>query len=180
MSTTAEQIQTYRESQDLSVLESLYRPFLPKVFRQCMHYLKHEQDSEDAVVDIFLELREKLLRYEVQNFPAWLHTVARNHCLKRLRNSGRILLTETFSEPGFMESGFETDQIDDYLARLPDAIDHLEERQRWCIVLFYLQGKSYREIESLMGYSPMEVKSGIQNGRIKLKKHLEDDADRSI
>ncbi|MDX1476321.1 MAG: sigma-70 family RNA polymerase sigma factor [Saprospiraceae bacterium] len=167
---------TYRASRDIQILGQIYKPFLPRVFRLCMHYLKHEQDSEDAAVDIFLELRGKLLKHEVQHFPAWLHTLARNHCLKKLRGKGRILLTSTFSDPERVESQPETDHLDEYLERLPDVIEMLEDRQRRCIVLFYLQGRSYKEIASLTGYSAMEVKSGIQNGRIKLKKMLDSHA----
>ncbi len=138
----------------------------------CMHYLKNAQDSEDAVVDIFLELRDKLRQHQVENFPAWLHTVVRNHCLKKLRKKARMWTVDESLLPELVESAYERDHIDELLDRLPPAIDDLDEKQRWCIVLFYLHGKSYREIEQEMGYSAMEVKSAIQNGKVKLKKIL--------
>ena len=163
----------YRATNDLNYLVELYQPYQQKVFRMCMHYLKHAHDSEDAVVDIFIELKDKLLKYDVDNFPAWLHTLVRNHCLKKLRKKGRILLTEDFFSAGLVESEWEEDQIDRWLERLPDAIESLDDKQRWCIVLFYLHGKSYREIEAECNFSSMEVKSAIQNGKIKLKKILE-------
>ncbi len=163
---------TYRKSQKLRHLVELYKPYEKRVFRMCMHYLKHTQDSEDAVVDIFLELKEKTLKYDIQNFPAWLHTLVRNHCLKKLKVKARKLLLEENIPTKLVESTDTTDQIDRLLEALPEAIDALEERQRWCIVLFYLHGKSYKEIEKLQECSPMEVKSAIQNGKIKLKKIL--------
>lgn len=138
----------------------------------CMHYLKHTQDSEDAVVDVFLELKDKTLKYEIENFPAWLHTLVRNHCLKKLKAKARILLLKENIPAELMESEEAEDHLDVLLEVLPDAIDELDETQRWCIVLFYLHGKSYKEIEKLRDCSPMEVKSAIQNGKIKLKKIL--------
>ena len=66
----------------------------------------------------------------------------------------------------------ESNQVNRLLEVLPAVIDELDERQRWCIVLFYLHGKSYKEIETLMNCTAMEVKSAIQNGKIKLKKML--------
>jgi RNA polymerase sigma-70 factor, ECF subfamily len=163
---------SYRESQNLKHLVELFKPFEKGVFRMCMHYLKHTQDSEDAVVDIFLELKDKVLKYDIQNFPAWLHTLVRNHCLKKLKAKARILLVEGNIPDEHVESEENTDQLDRMLVALPAAIDELDERQRWCIVLFYLHGKSYKEIESLRDCSAMEVKSAIQNGKIKLKKIL--------
>ena len=164
----------YKQSGDLEDLASLYLPYKQRVFRMCMHYLKSAQDSEDAVVDIFLELKDKVLKYDIENFPSWLHSLVRNHCLKKLRTKARLIIVDENSAPERVESEYEKDQLDEWLEQLPDAIDGLDERQRWCIVLFYLHGKSYKEIEQLMHYSPMEVKSAIQNGKVKLRKILEE------
>lgn len=163
----------YRTTKNLNDLAELYRPYRQRVFRMCMHYLKHAQDSEDAVVDIFIELRDKLLKYDIENFNAWLYTLTRNHCLKKLRSKGREILMDEFFSKDLVESEWEEDHIDRWLERLPDAIESLDEKQRWCIILFYLHGKSYKEIEMERDYTPMEVKSAIQNGKIKLKKILE-------
>lgn len=173
-------LEQYRRTKDLRFLAELYKPYQQKVFRMSMHYLKHAQDSEDAVVDIFLELKDKIPRYDIDNFPSWLHSVVRNHCLKKLRGKGRILLGDENIFPEIVESGHVEDQIDKWLDALPSAIEELDERQRWCVVLFYLHGKSYKEIEELKSYTAMEVKSAIQNGKIKLKKILEQHGDRPI
>lgn len=166
----SEHLKAYRNSHDLKKLVQLYKPYELNVLRMCMHYLKHAQDSEDAVVDIFLELKDKVLKYDIQNFPAWLHTLTRNHCLKKLKSKARILLLEETISKELVEFEESTDQLGRILEALPAAIDELEERQRWCIVLFYLHGKSYKEIELLRDCSAMEVKSATQNGKIKLRK----------
>ena len=163
----------YQQTRDLQYLAELYEPYRIKVFRMCMYYLKHAQDSEDAVVDIFLELKEKLLKYDVGNFDSWLHTLTRNYCLKKLRSKSSRIIDEDFFRLQNVDSQGSEDQVDEWLEKLPAAIDQLGDRQRWCIVLFYLHGKSYREIETQMNFSAMEVKSAIQNGKIKLKKLLE-------
>ena len=38
-----------------------------------------------------------------------------------------------------------------------------------CILLFYFKKKSYQEISELTGFSAMQVKSYIQNGKRNLK-----------
>ena len=166
-------LQAYRKSGDIKFLAQAYSCFQADVFRMCMYYLKHAQDSEDAVVNIFLEIRDKYLKYEIENFPGWLHTLTRNHCLKRIKAKARLWVVDESFLPELVESEYESDHIDRWLSELPEAIDALDTKQRWCIVLFYLHGKSYQEIEQEMGYTNMEVKSAIQNGKIKLRKILE-------
>ncbi|MET0394719.1 MAG: sigma-70 region 4 domain-containing protein, partial [Chitinophagaceae bacterium] len=41
--------------------------------------------------------------------------------------------------------------------------------QQQCVTLFYLQKKSYAEIGEMTGFSLMQVKSYIQNGKRNLK-----------
>jgi len=52
---------------------------------------------------------------------------------------------------------------------LEESIEELSEEQRQCVILFYLKKNSYTEISSKTGYSMMQVKSFIQNGKRNLK-----------
>ena len=174
MKTDSELLRNYQQSGDLNVLKDLYTPYQAKVLRLCMHYLKNAAVAEDAVVDIFLEIKDKIPKYQIDNFPAWLHTVARNHCLKLLRQNARQISAELRALEQKVEFHQEEHHMDVLLEQLPEAIDALEERQRRCIVLHYLHKKSYKEIEQISGYTAMEVKSGIQHGKRKLKKILGD------
>lgn len=88
-----------------------------------------------------------------------------------------MLLQDENNVPEHVESDEDVNQVDRLLEALPAAIDELDERQRWCIVLFYLHGKTYKEIETLRNCTAMEVKSAIQNGKIKLKKMLSNNVD---
>ena len=55
------------------------------------------------------------------------------------------------------------------LELLKSAILELKNEQKICIELFYLQQKSYEEISTHTGYSMLQVKSFIQNGKRNLK-----------
>ena len=59
------------------------------------------------------------------------------------------------------------------ISLLNDHIKELKEEQKNCIDLFYIQDKSYKEIEEITGYSYNNIKSYIQNGKQNLKKILE-------
>ena len=49
------------------------------------------------------------------------------------------------------------------------ALQQLSEEQQQCVTLFYLYKKSYNQIAEQTGYSLLQVKSNIQNGKRNLK-----------
>src|SRR6201982_2751646 len=64
----------------------LYREFAPAIFRFCRRALPTREDAEDATMEIFMKLRDKLIQYdETRSFSAWLYKVAANHCWDLLR-----------------------------------------------------------------------------------------------
>ncbi|MBC7566220.1 MAG: sigma-70 family RNA polymerase sigma factor, partial [Pedobacter sp.] len=74
-------IRSYKVSGSLDILGQLYNKYMHLVFGVCINYLKDEELSKDAVMQIFEELILKLKVHEVQNFKSWLHVLTRNHCL---------------------------------------------------------------------------------------------------
>ncbi len=50
-----------------------------------------------------------------------------------------------------------------------NALQELGEEQRRCLESFYLEKKSYQEIADQSGFSMLQVKSYIQNGKRNLK-----------
>jgi RNA polymerase sigma-70 factor (ECF subfamily) len=55
------------------------------------------------------------------------------------------------------------------LQTMESTLQELNESQRRCLELFYLEKKCYKEITDLTGFSLNEVKSYIQNGKRNLK-----------
>ena len=56
---------------------------------------------------------------------------------------------------------------------LEQSIEELSEEQKQCVTLFYLKKKSYQQITETTGFSLMQVKSYIQNGKRNLRMLLE-------
>jgi RNA polymerase sigma-70 factor (ECF subfamily) len=170
-----ELLQLYKNSGDLEWLGQLYEPYLELVFGVCLKYLQSEEIAQDAVMQIFEQLIQKLRRHEVENFKPWLHTVSRNHCLQLIRRqkSSRLNI-----EPDFMQSeellhhDNEFDYVDDYKA-LHACIENLPERQKQAIELFYINTKSYNEISEIIGEPKEKVRSYLQNGRRNLRLCME-------
>ena len=62
---------------------------------------------------------------------------------------------------------------DRQLELMSDSLEELSKEQKLCVTLFYLEKKSYQDIAEQTGFSMMQVKSYIQNGKRNLKLLLE-------
>jgi len=158
------------DSEWLGVLLSRYTLLL---FGVCMKYLKNEEEAKDCVQQIFLKVITELKKYRVDYFKSWLYMVAKNHCLMRIREKhGKIPveLTERHisasEEPPDINRFWQNDRI---IELMSEALDELSVEQRQCVNLFYLQKNSYQEISEKTGFTMMQVKSYIQNGKRNLR-----------
>jgi RNA polymerase sigma factor (sigma-70 family) len=137
----------------------------------CMKYLKDENEAKDCVQQIFLKVLTEVGKYKIDFFKSWLYMVAKNHCLMRLRDKGAKGVKELNDN---YATATETDR-QELMANektydlLEEALNELGEEQRQCVILFYLKKNSYQQITEKTGYSLMQVKSYIQNGKRNLK-----------
>jgi len=167
-----ELVAAYRQSSDLKILAQLYNRYMQLLYGVCLKNLSEPETAKDAVMDIFEELTQKLLKHEVGNFRGWLHTLAKNHCLMKLRSAGRARFQSY--DPENMQTAEELHlkekiEQEEQFEELSKCIEALAADQRTVIQLFYLQNKCYKEIESLTGMEWNKVRSHIQNGRRNLK-----------
>lgn len=139
----------------------------------CMKYLKNEEEAKDAVQHIFLKVLTEVNKYKIEYFKSWLYMVAKNHCLMKLRGQKHTieLSDKHIEEPDNRKQ--ELLENEKTFSLLETAIEELNEEQKQCVILFYLQKRSYTEISEQTGYSMLQVKSYIQNGKRNLKLLLE-------
>jgi len=104
-----------------------------------------------------------------------LYMVAKNHCLMKLRGEHGKKTKEVFDQYIAAPEEMKTELMENektYLL-LEESIEELNEEQRQCVILFYLQKFSYQQVSSKTGYDLAQVKSHIQNGKRNLKILLE-------
>jgi RNA polymerase sigma factor (sigma-70 family) len=171
-----ELVAAYQSSSDLKILAQLYQRYLDLLYGVCLKYLGEAESAKDAVMDIFEELAQKLLKHEVTYFRGWVYTLAKNHCLMKLRSSSRLKISSF--DPDHMQTAEElhlNDRVrkEEQLGQLSKCIETLSTDQRAVVELFYLQNKCYKEIETITGLQWNKVRSHIQNGRRNLKLCME-------
>lgn len=147
------------------------------VYGVCLKYFGQPELAQDAVMDIYEHINRKIPGHDVENFPAWLYMVSKNHCLQVLRKKSNSL-TVSLDDP-HMQNGLEWHQEDDAfefdLADNPEdqlhkCIAELPDKQKICIQMFYFDKKSYADICDATNLPMDHVRSNIQNGRRNLKK----------
>jgi RNA polymerase sigma-70 factor (ECF subfamily) len=167
-----EMLAEYRSTRNIELLGLLYEQYMPLIFGLCLKYFRDEEQSKDAVMQIFEELVNKLKVHEVTNFKAWLYTLSRNHCLMILRTSSKhqmINIDENIMESdAFVHLNLE-DDTEEKLNIMAKCIEILQPEQRTTINLFYMEQKCYKEVADLTGFDLKKVKSYIQNGKRNLK-----------
>ncbi|HEY0356514.1 MAG TPA: sigma-70 family RNA polymerase sigma factor [Flavisolibacter sp.] len=165
-------MELYKKTADPKVLGELYQRYMDLVYGVCLKYLKHPENAQDSVINIFEELVTKLQKHEVDNFKGWLHTLARNHCLMRLRSEKKNqkvnIDVELVQSVENVHLNGELDKEENFI-KLEYCLDQLQAEQKKVIELFYLQGKCYNEITAMTGMEWSKVRSYIQNGRRNLK-----------
>jgi RNA polymerase sigma factor (sigma-70 family) len=143
----------------------------------CMKYLKNEEEAKDCVQQVFLKAITELHKYRVEYFKSWLYMVAKNHCLMKLRDKQARTPAEIRDEMAIAPEEDNDLQLhvekNRQLELMNDCLNELNKDQKQCVTLFYLEKRSYNEIAESTGFSLMQVKSYIQNGKRNLKILLE-------
>jgi RNA polymerase sigma-70 factor (ECF subfamily) len=162
----------YNENNNNEWLGILLQRYTMLLLGVCMKYLKNEEDAKDSVQQVFLKVINDLPKYKVEYFKSWLYMVTKNHCLMKLRDKGKYPVEmndqamATADEPDSTNSAIEKEY---HLSTMEQALEQLNNEQRLCITSFYLQKKTYQQISAITGFSIMQVKSYIQNGKRNLK-----------
>jgi RNA polymerase sigma factor (sigma-70 family) len=180
--------QNYNDTDDNELLQNFYKDhdnkwlgiLLPRytllLLGVCMKYLKNEEDAKDCVQQIFIKIINELHKYKVDYFKSWIYMIAKNHCLMKLRDKGKFTIgldEEMTSLPDETDEKISLIEKDVLLNKVMNAIKQLNTEQQECVSLFYLQKKSYAEIVEITGFTILQVKSHIQNGKRNLRLMME-------
>lgn len=170
-------VEKFKSTGDNLCIGELFSRYRHLVYGVCMKYLRDEDEAQDVQMHVFEKLLKDLGRHQIEQFKGWLYTVAKNECLMYLRSkkSQRARDMELKKDS---QGVMETDHVlhpdgvtetERQLQTMESTLQELNESQRRCLELFYLEKKCYQEITSLTGYTLNEVKSYIQNGKRNLK-----------
>jgi len=164
---------------DADAWGELYRDFAPAIFRFCRRALPTREDAEDATMEIFMKLRDKLSQYdETRSFSAWLYRVAANHCWDILRRRKIRQDKETEDVEDVPLEHPDPNQLDRLIEQktseeVRHALEKLGARARMALVLRYYSDMSYDEIADALGVRRAFVGVVLLRARHELRQALE-------
>jgi RNA polymerase sigma-70 factor (ECF subfamily) len=178
-----------------SALGRLYDRYVDAVFAAASRLTSDRQVAEEVVQETFLALwnRAELFDPAVGSLAAWLHTIARNRTVDRLRAAGRRpnLIPLSSASGDDEEAGAALDRLvgagtviagaaaspgpEGELAAtelrqvLRDALAGLPEAERTAIVLAYREELTQSEIAERLGWPLGTVKTRTRRALLRLR-----------
>lgn len=170
---------------DAAAMEELLRAAYTPVSYQCRRFLKTGADAEDMTQEVLLLLYTKLdTLKEPAAFWGWLGRLTANRCKNALTRTHADLPIledgEGNSVLDAVESGDRTAVPEEVFDNAETArmiggiVDALPEAQRDCVLLYYYDEMSVKEIAEVLGASENTVKSRLNYARKTIKESVLD------
>jgi RNA polymerase sigma-70 factor (ECF subfamily) len=175
-------------SQDPEAWKELLSLYGGKIYGVALRLLAHEKEAEDVTQEVWIVLSQKLSEFRGEaKLGTWIHRVAANKCLERLRAKKKDKATQSIEAhlPQFKEDGHYVEEFTDW-SDLPDvnlehkmvreelerAIKDLPEEYREVLVLRDVEGLSGEEASGLLGLNEATMKTKLHRARMALRTKL--------
>jgi RNA polymerase sigma-70 factor (ECF subfamily) len=168
------------KSGDAEAFEVLYNLHKRRVYSLCLRMTTNAAEAEDLTQEAFLQLFRKIGTFRGESaFSTWLHRMAVNVVLMRLRKKGLQVVPleetiETEEETPKKELGAADPVLAGSIDRLQmqKAVDSLPPGYRTIFVLHDVEGYEHNEIAEIAGCSIGNSKSQLHKARMKLRELL--------
>ncbi|MBI2424339.1 MAG: sigma-70 family RNA polymerase sigma factor [Candidatus Hydrogenedentes bacterium] len=167
--TDAVLLQCWRQDRNAEAFAELVHRYSALTYTACRRVLGSDGQAEEVAQECFLALAA-LHPKNARSLGAWLHRVATNRAINRLRSESR----RRHREDAFARTRPHADTVswDDLQPHIDAAINALPDRLRGPIVLHFLEGKSHQECAAVLGIPRTTLSSRIARGVDEIRAHL--------
>jgi len=157
------------------LVDRYQKPLLNFIYR----YVGDRHTAEDLTQEVFLRICQASPRFEPRaRVSTWIFKIAVNVCLNELKkHERRSRLVQDLRQEADSHGDSKLDvtvQNRQTQQAIMEALRKLPESQRMAILLRIFEGKSYKEIASVMEISVSSVESLIFRARTSLRQLLSD------
>lgn len=149
-------------------LEKLIRLYYDKIYNYIFYRVSDAAAAEDLTQEVFLKLTSCIQNYApTASFSAFIYRIAHNTVVDYYRTAKRKCeITEKLSEEISSELTVEGNMLAEAELKLDvqRLLDGVTPEQRECIILYYMQGLSYREISEVLEIPIPTAKSRVRRG----------------
>jgi RNA polymerase sigma-70 factor (ECF subfamily) len=153
-------------------------PLKNELFRLALRITQNRFEAEDVVQETMLKVWKGRSEWDkIDNIEAYCLTVCRNLSLDKMRHmDNQVQNIEQESEPAdqsYSANPEEQAVQHDRLQLVRQLISQLPEKQRTCMQLRDVEGKSYRDIANIIGISEEQVKVNIFRARQTIRERFQ-------
>ena len=153
-------------------------PLKNELFRLALRITQNRFEAEDVVQETMLKVWKGRSEWDkIDNIEAYCLTVCRNLSLDKMRHmDNQVQNIEQESEPAdqsYSANPEEQAVQHDRLQLIRQLISQLPEKQRTCMQLRDVEGKSYRDIANIIGISEEQVKVNIFRARQTIRERFQ-------
>ncbi|MCJ7591730.1 MAG: sigma-70 family RNA polymerase sigma factor [Woeseiaceae bacterium] len=156
---------------DARAFEALYRKHIDKVYGICLRMTGNVSEAEDCTQDAFIQAWKQLKNFRGDSaFSTWLHRIAVNSVLGRMRKSKREqdrIMAVTDNDRPPLTTGDLGEMRD-----LSEAVDRLPEGARNVFVLHAIYGYSHDEAGEMLGIAAGTSKAQLHRAKRLLVQQL--------
>jgi RNA polymerase sigma-70 factor, ECF subfamily len=145
------------------------------VWRTCYRLLNQHADAWDCYQEVFLAAWQSRGRQPVQDWAAYLATLAARRAIDRLRQRARAreLVSALDHDPPAGHGPVEQAIRNELLGRVRAGLSRLPDRQAEVFWLSCVEGLSHQQIAAQLKTSPGAVRVLLQRARVALAAYLE-------
>jgi len=158
---------------DARAFEALYRLHVDKVYGLCLRMTGNVSEAEDCTQEAFIQAWNKMMKFRGDSaFSTWLHRIAVNTVLGRIRKSKREQDRVQAVNDVYTTRVATGDNGE--LRDLAEAVDRLPERARHVFILHAVYGYSHDEAAAMLGIAAGTSKAQLHRARRLLVQQLEE------
>lgn len=147
----------------------LYDRYSGLFYSICLRYLKNTMDAEDALVESFYKIFNKLDQFNDEgSFEGWMKRIVVNECLMKIRKSKNLNLHVDI-EDAYSLGEDESVITDLNYQDLLKLIDALPVGYKTVFNLYVIEGYKHREIAEILDISINTSKSQLILAKKKLR-----------
>ena len=153
---------------DQRAMGTLYTTHADRVYSVVRRVVGDDHTAEDVAHDAWIRAFEKLHQFRGDAaFSTWMHRLAVNAAVNRLRSQGRRSKLETAPELRLPIQ--EPDESALHQRQLTRALDALPEGYRTVLVLHDVEGLTHEEIGERLGVAAGTSKSQLHKARARMR-----------
>lgn len=159
---------------DQRSFERLYRNNVDRVYALCIRMTGNVSEAEDCTQEAFIQAWKQLSKFRGDStFATWMHRIAVNAVLGRMRKSKRdqLRLEVVAERVDDMPKTSDAGELRD----LTRAIEKLPEGARHVFVLHAVYGYSHDEAADMLGIANGTSKAQVHRARRLLAQQLDED-----